>query len=128
MSFREQVTGSPATLIMTRRTLHTAVRIWRGPRGSVVEKLHQDKARADREQFALTTLATQIGRSPTVLARRENTLWLTVLAGRTVSPAELPTEAWCQAGQWLRQLHDLCSILRMLGVKKEPTSFSSILR
>ena len=106
MSFREQVTGSPATLIMTRRTLHTAVGLGWSPR-TVVEKRHQDKARADREQFALTTLALQLGRSPTVLARRENTLWLTMLAGRTVSPTELPAEAWCQAGQWLRQLHDL---------------------
>ena len=92
---------------MHRITPHTSVQIWRGPVGEVVEKVHQDEARLSREHTALTTNAAQLGCSPTILHRENNTIWMEVVPGRTCAPAELPAEAWMQAGSWLRRAHQI---------------------
>ena len=106
MSFPEQFTGAPATKVQTRQTLHTSVCQWQGPRGLVFEKVHQDPARLQREYAALTTHAADLGCSPAVLGRSEDTLWLSALPGRTRSAEELPAAAWRAAGQWLRRAHE----------------------
>ena len=92
---------------MHRITPHTSVQIWRGPAGAVVEKVHQHSARLNREHTALTTQAAALGCSPAFLHRQDLTIWMEVLPGRTHMPAELPAQAWVQAGDWLRRAHHL---------------------
>lgn len=94
----------------TRRTLHqglhsqtslceNSTHLW-------IEKSHNDPARLEREWHALVQWAPYVGRSPAVLdvSREDGWLHLEYLYGH---PPEGHLDAWKQAGEWLRRLHQL---------------------